>query len=302
MKFEKPAKTPDEHIELLQARGLDVPDVDRAKHYLKFIGYYRLSAYCKPYLILYQDDQDHSFKPGTGFDQILELYIFDRRLRLHILDAIERVEVAVRARMNDTMCLALGPHWYRDRNAFNTAHKTLDFHSEAQVMVDIEIGPASKAARNSDAVRHYYAKYEEPDRPPSWVVIEELSVGKLSRMYNGLNNTYKQEIADEFKIHHSLLTSWLHSLTVLRNKCAHHDRTWNSTLPRVKLPRHRPRLQLNRSDRLQGATEVLRYLLTVIASGSTWFNELNDLLQECPAGISLAPAGFDFRPQANRIE
>lgn len=62
-----------------------------------------------------------------------------------------------------------------------------------------------------------------------------------------------------------------------------------------------PRLHLNKTDRLQGATEVLRYLMTIIAPGSTWYDELNELLQECPAGISLAPAGFDFRPQPDQV-
>lgn len=299
MQFEKPAKTPEEHIELLQARGLDVPDVDRAKHYLKFIGYYRLSAYCKPFLTAGEAGQEHIFKPNTTFESLLDLYIFDRRLRLHLMDAIERVEVAVRARLNDTMCLALGSHWYLDHSAYNQGNPNRDYWVESNRIVDAETGPASNASRNSDAVRHYYAKYTDPDRPPSWVVIEELSVGKLSRIYNGLENTYKEQVAKEFKIHRSVLSSWLHSLTVLRNKCAHHDRTWNSALPPVREPRHRPRLHLNKTDRLQGATEVLRYLMTIIAPGSTWYDELNELLQECPDGISLASAGFDYRPRPN---
>lgn len=53
------------------------------------------------------------------FDGVLDLYIFDRALRLLVLDAIERIEVAVRAALTDHMSLTYGrPHWYVDSSHF----------------------------------------------------------------------------------------------------------------------------------------------------------------------------------------
>ena len=39
MKFEKPSISIPEQIELLKKRGMIVPDIDEAKHYLQFISY-----------------------------------------------------------------------------------------------------------------------------------------------------------------------------------------------------------------------------------------------------------------------
>lgn len=42
--------------------------------------------------VVVEDD----FRPGTTFRQVMDLYVFDKRLRLLMLDAIERIEVALR--------------------------------------------------------------------------------------------------------------------------------------------------------------------------------------------------------------
>jgi abortive infection bacteriophage resistance protein len=86
-RFEKDAKTPAQLVELLKSRGLFIAEEDRAERYLMSIGYYRLSAYFSPF----QEPKDQ-FINGASFDDILDLYIFDRKLRLHVLDALERIE------------------------------------------------------------------------------------------------------------------------------------------------------------------------------------------------------------------
>lgn len=87
-----------------------MPSPDKALHSLKFLGYYRFTGYCLPF----QDNAkgDHAFVDGTSFDDVLELYAFDKALRTHILGALEGIEVAFRATVSNTMSLAYGPHWY----------------------------------------------------------------------------------------------------------------------------------------------------------------------------------------------
>ena len=63
---------------------------------MQHISYYRLRAYwltCETPAAA----GDHAFRPGTRFEDVLALYVFDRQLRLLVMDAIERVEVALRA-------------------------------------------------------------------------------------------------------------------------------------------------------------------------------------------------------------
>ena len=40
MEYTKPACSEEEHLRILEERGLLIPDPDKAVHYLKYIGYY----------------------------------------------------------------------------------------------------------------------------------------------------------------------------------------------------------------------------------------------------------------------
>ena len=92
--FNKKPKNLDEQIALLESRGMIVDDRESAKFYLQHINYYRLRAY---WLTFELDLVSHQFFKNTKFQDVLELYIFDRELRLLVLDAIERIEVSVRS-------------------------------------------------------------------------------------------------------------------------------------------------------------------------------------------------------------
>jgi len=92
--YDKPALNENDLIERYIERGLIITDRNRAARYLRHIGYYRLS----PYTIPFQADRTtHSFRPDTTFDDIFSIHVFDRQLRLLTMDALERVEVAVRS-------------------------------------------------------------------------------------------------------------------------------------------------------------------------------------------------------------
>lgn len=86
--FDKPALSIESQITLLTQRGLHFPQPTLAHHFLETIGYYRLMAYFKPFLVDRQD-ADKGFLPKTTFSHILQLYIFDRELRLLAVDALE---------------------------------------------------------------------------------------------------------------------------------------------------------------------------------------------------------------------
>ena len=94
--YQKPPTSFSTQVELLKQRGLIIPDKAKAEFYLAQINYYRLAAYCLPFE---QDHSSHRFQSGTQFDDILNLYIFDRELRLLVLDAIERFEVSLRTQL-----------------------------------------------------------------------------------------------------------------------------------------------------------------------------------------------------------
>lgn len=101
-------------LQRLKDRNLTVIDDAAALHYLAQISYYRLSAYFLPY----QRVKDR-FDEGTTFDQIVDLYSFDRELRLLVFDCIERIEVAIRTQFIYCMSMQYNDsHWQDNQSLF----------------------------------------------------------------------------------------------------------------------------------------------------------------------------------------
>jgi abortive infection bacteriophage resistance protein len=229
MEYKKPPLTHQEQVNIWKNRGLLVEDEARAIHYLKNISYYRLSAYALPFQL-----EKDIFDPGTDFKDIVNLYLFDRELRLLVFNAIERLEVSIRARMIYTLSHKYGAHWqdhaeiykdpYRVKNKKTGEFHTIDVYSEVQDM----IRSSTKEKHPETFIKHYKKNYHKPINPPSWMCLEVLTLGQLSKLFNGLKeNCDKQLIAKEFGLHHTIFNSWLHTLTYIRNICGHHGRLWN---------------------------------------------------------------------------
>ena len=109
MKYEKPALTFAEQANRLLSRGL-VADHNELVNILKAVSYYRLSAYWHTFRI--EGDPDDRLRPGTTLTMVWNRYVFDRQLRLLVMDAIERVEVAIRTQIINRHVLNYGPFGY----------------------------------------------------------------------------------------------------------------------------------------------------------------------------------------------
>jgi abortive infection bacteriophage resistance protein len=75
----KPAYTITDQMALLKQRGMLFRDEEQAEACLKDISYYRLKGY---WWDMQSDTVSHSFQPYVYFEDILERYDFDRKLRL----------------------------------------------------------------------------------------------------------------------------------------------------------------------------------------------------------------------------
>ena len=212
----------------LEARNLTIQNPVKALHYLQSISYYRLSAYFLPY----QQTKD-TFNKGTDFSQIIETYMFDKDLRLLVFDCIERLEIAIRTQFTYSMALHHNDSHWQDNKAlfinpfYNSVGNLVDPYSDFQNIIS-----KAKTKRTPEVfIKHYIDHYNSPANPPSWMCLDLLTMGELSHVYRGLrNNSDKKRIASFFGVHHTVFKSWLHSLTYVRNLCAHHSRLWNRDL------------------------------------------------------------------------
>jgi abortive infection bacteriophage resistance protein len=147
MKYNKLPISIAEQVEKLKKRGLKVKNESKAQNHLSNISYYRLRAYTYPFQDNSQDDQP--FNVDISFEQIIELYVFDRKLRLLILDAIEKIEIALRTQIIYHFALKHGSHWqlkpelYRDpmrfANHLDSLQKEIDRSNETFMEQFIEM-------------------------------------------------------------------------------------------------------------------------------------------------------------------
>ncbi len=72
------------------------------------------TSYERYWLPFEADHASHIFQPGTRFSDVLNLYVFDRELRLLVLDAIERVEVSARSQWAYQLAHKHGPRAHLD--------------------------------------------------------------------------------------------------------------------------------------------------------------------------------------------
>lgn len=284
-KFNKKPTSIAEQLALLKTRGLIIDDYDKTLRYLNQISYYRLSAYFPPY----QKVKD-TFNEGVTFKHILDLYRFDRKLRLLVFDSIERIEVTIRAQIVNILCKNHNTsHWHDLKNVFVKPYrdkegKIVNFYKDFQNIIKKNCN-----VKNPEVfIKHYKSEYREPDNPPSWMCVELLTIGELSRLYKGLSfNDDRRNIAAFFGLHPTVFESWLHTLTYVRNLCAHHARFWNRVLaikPEIlkKPQRDWVSSDYGNNERVFYLICVLKYLLCAANPNNKLQAKLNTLIEDFP--------------------
>lgn len=293
MKFVKPALPIADQITLLERRGMVIPDRQRAEHYLKHISYYRLRAYWLPFEQPAPVNGDHMFREGTSFDDALSLYVFDRRLRLLVMDAVERIEVSLRGTWAHHLAVKYGPHGYIDPAIYGPPE-----HYEKALA-----GLKDEIDRSRDTfIVHYKTKYDDPALPPVWMAAEVMSLGQLSKWLGNLNlRADRNAIAKPYGLDEKVLISLAHHLAHVRNICAHHGRLWNKQFTVTMAVPNSPgalKLAMNPASprKLYNTLATISYLLGIIAPGTEWRKHLVDLLATCPLADPAAmgfPAGWE---------
>lgn len=214
--FGKVALSPQALLAKLKSRGLVAEDEDLALKYIGYVGHYRLKGYW--YQLI--DSVSGSFLPETSFEQIVSRYECDREIRAVILESVERLEVAVRTTICNHLSLKYSPHWYLNLQVFLP---TRSFGMGQMLSrIEQEVGRSNQ----KEFIAAYYTHYGDPYLPPGWAMSECVSLGMWSRTFSILRDPLdKKAISTKFGITQvEVFASWLHTLTVLRNMAAHHDR------------------------------------------------------------------------------
>ena len=231
MKYDKQPIELTQQLMILRQRGLEIENEDKALDCLRSISYFRLASYWKPMEI---EETHHHFRPNSRFEEVVQLYLFDKRLRSLVFATIQDLEVALRTRIIQSFSLPYGAFWFMDRTLFKDEH----IYQSCFESIRKEVFRS-----NEDFVKEHFIRYNEPSLPPVWKTMEVVSFGVLSKLYCNFQDVQlKKSVAGSFGLpQYTYLESWMKCATVLRNYCAHHARLWNRRFPwKPQLPERLP--------------------------------------------------------------
>lgn len=299
----KPWLSFEQQLERLIERGLQVDDKKKAINYLERIGYYRLSGYWYSFRELNEARilplRKSNFITDSHFEHAVKLYVFDKKLRLLALDALERIELAVRV---DIAHLLGEKDTYAHEN-INLLHghfskqKKTKGGNKGKTEHEIWLNKYEQMVRRAGqepAVKHNIKKYK---KLPIWVASGLWDFGMMSKLFSGMKQDDQLVIANKYGAKDGKeFAGWLKSLNFTRNVSAHHGRLWNiNVLVRAPLPNEETWKNLNNSRPFFYFC-LMKRLLGVICSNSSWSSRFNDLLQEFPIienkSVSLADFGL----------
>lgn len=230
---------------------------------------------------------------GITFNEIIERYTFDRKLRLLIFEAIERVEIGLRTNLvyhlshqtNDWNWFGNFEH-FKNRTHFNQILKS----------TDRELNQTKQYF-----IKKYYEDYGDNRRPPCLKTLEIVSFGTLSKLYYNLKNMHPSKASISNSLGLSSVSdaeSWLRTISSIRNKVAHHSRIWNEKLPfRMSWLSNPKSKWIARPDargqqRIYYFLSCIIYMLEFISPGHKIKLKIIQLLNDKPKSISHRSMGF----------
>lgn len=173
-RYSKPALDVAGFMTHLRSRGLEISNDKDAEAALRYVGYYRLLIYMRPF-----QDVGKQFNKGTRLENIVSLYDFDRELRLLCLDGIERIEVSLRAAISNRIAHRYGAHFYLTRTNFSSMNGYAKFAKKS-------------ISAKYLAIEHYNNKYNTPPCAPFWAIAEAITYGDLSQLYSNLHLDHRK--------------------------------------------------------------------------------------------------------------
>lgn len=213
---DKDFKSIDEQLGILRSRGLAIDDDELAKDFLLHNNYYRVSGYS---LTLRKNDL---FSKNAKFQNIIDIYNFDHELRHILLKYIEIIEVTFKSIYAYEFTQVHGAVGYLNSSFFSNETKHHDIIQKSEVQ---------KAMRlpHEAYLKHFVSDLHQDI--PLWAYVDLLTIADISFLYSISEESIKKAVANHFSLsmskNDSILGRFMHSMTIIRNLCAHGSRLYN---------------------------------------------------------------------------
>lgn len=268
--YNKNPLTVGEQVDLLIERGLHIENRSDIEGYLENISYYHFSSYFKSF----QKKVD-VFDSGVNFETILNAYTFDKKLRLLMLDVLERIEKTFKCRIiNEISLLQEDAFWHTNSNFFM---------SEEIFQTRILPHLQNTLTLNEKEYENYREKYNSPIHPPAWIFFEPLTFGGVVSVYRNLTKKNRKAISRTFDLSPDDLVSWMYGMSAIRNISAHHARLWNKKMVaniRMKNPKYKSLFNTEEPNRIYNYIVVMHILMCKVNPTSQWLEKMCKLISD----------------------
>lgn len=241
---------------------------EKASHYVARVGIDRFEIYFRSLQKHSQNGPD----PKIPLNDVLKIYKFDRRLRLLTLDALERIEVTTKALICCDMAEKYGQAWLKEKRCGVPWALRKEIVSNIIRVVRIRSGEElnfSEAVRLSD----------------QGLASDAMSFGQMSKLLGYLQADGQQLVSGMFRSNPKAFSSWLRTLTHVRNDCAHHMVLWDKryvTRPRIPGSISRQFGDITPPPDFNahyfGHATLIYYLVQGVARNTRWHQRIYDLL------------------------
>ena len=232
-------------IDRLSGKGIDVSHYQVAKRLVLSVGYTHLMPYVRALRSLYAG--------RVSADFLERAILIDRAFQRVLFGSLIVFEQNFKTRFASELAMAYGSYAHLCRAPFANAGCYEEFSS---------ICSKERKRRSKSNPRYIMHHLNEEGNLPVWVQFDILSFGTASRAYGNLSDkAVRSGVAQAFSIDHNILESWLRSLTVVRNICAHGDILYGRQLSQVPRSIREFPANLNRAF---GCVLVLSRLLAAV--------------------------------------
>ena len=220
----KEFKNLDEQIDILRKKGLTIKDEEYTKNILLRENYFFLMGYRH----LFTDNntevkldgyKEKKFLPGTRFEELYSLFLFDRSLRNIVFKYLLVIENNFKSVTSYVLSRKYG---YKEKEYLRPENFTNK--PEQQRQVNDLISKMKRQIRingpQHSATQHYSYNY---GYIPLWILVKVLSFGIVSELFQILKEEDKREVSRTYDVEIDDLLNYLPILANYRNLCAHED-------------------------------------------------------------------------------
>lgn len=194
--FDKPFKTYDEQLDLLESRNVIIHDRENAKIHLSNLSYYAL---INGYKDIY-DQKDDRFCDPIPFEEFVLLYQSDWTFNNIVFKYITRIERRLKTKMSYLISEKYGEYANLKSNKVTTEN---DYLSEIHYQRPKGYRDTLEYIRNTpDRIKNksvsHYLKYH--NHVPCWILMSSVSLGLVISWYRLLKPEIKDPLTKEMLI------------------------------------------------------------------------------------------------------